>query len=125
MIIGKAKLHKCVVDGQCFQEASEHVSFKIAKIEVQIEYPVTILLALLSLKHTADDIHRLYCYLAINRSKRAEMWLDLEISAESIKHLLILQIHLHVEDLAVDSDSVEQGLQAHFLEEKSVSAETM
>lgn len=35
------------------------------------------------------------------------MWLDFEISAESVKHLLVLPIHLHVEDLAIDSDSVQ------------------
>lgn len=35
------------------------------------------------------------------------MRLDFEISAEGIKHLLILPVHLHVEDLAVDSDRVQ------------------
>lgn len=35
------------------------------------------------------------------------MGLDLEISAEGVKHLLILPVHLHVEDLAVDPDCVQ------------------
>lgn len=106
MIVGKTKLHNCVIDGQCFQEVTEDVSFKVAKIKVQIEDPVAVLLALLSLKDTANDIHRLCCYLTINRAKGTKMWFDLEISAEGVKHFLILPIHLHVEDLAVDSDCV-------------------
>lgn len=57
MIVGKTKLHKCVVDGQCFQEATENGSFKVTKIEVQVEDSVAILLALLGLKHITDDLH--------------------------------------------------------------------
>ena len=57
MIVGKAKLHKSVVDGQCFQEAAEDVSFEVAKIEVKVEDPVAILLTLLGFKHIADNFH--------------------------------------------------------------------
>ena len=57
MIVGKAKLHKSVVAGQCLQEAAEDVSFKVAKIEVKVEDPVAILLTLLGFKHIADNFH--------------------------------------------------------------------
>lgn len=57
MVVGKTKLHKRVVDGQCFQKSTENGSLKVTKVEVQIEDSVTILLAFLGLKHITNDIH--------------------------------------------------------------------
>lgn len=52
------------------------------------------------------------------------MRFDFEIGEEGGEHLLIVPVHSHVVDLAVDPQRVQQGLQTHLLELEGVAAET-
>lgn len=51
------------------------------------------------------------------------MRFDFEIGDEGVEHLLVLPVHLHVVEFAIDSDGVEEGLQSQLIEEEDIATE--
>ena len=52
------------------------------------------------------------------------MRFDFEVGKESVKHFVVLPVHLHVVEFGVDPNCVEQSLQREFLEDEGVAAQT-